>query len=217
MFNKMLLAISFLTSSIIISTDVVLDITPGTPDTCANPQLKLKKALSSKDVDAARRAIELGADVNFRKPQRMTALAKACSKNDEEMVKYLLTVPNIDVNRGDMLGFTPLMFACFNGHTNIVKILLDMQEVDVNATSAFIDWTALTCTGMSKTPKRKEVIDLLFTRKDIRIKGAVSQLFELNFSAAAYIVAKKYKKPIAITATSTTTDALGVLLALYNS
>ncbi len=58
--------------------------------------------------------------------------------DNTDMVKLLLEMENIDVNKGKPLYYsskepkTPLYYAVEKGHTDIVKLLLGMDNIDVN-------------------------------------------------------------------------------------
>lgn len=62
-----------------------------------------------------------------------TALIIASKKNYESIVKFLLSIPEINVNTLDSFHRTALMRACQSGHETIVKILLNISGMDVNA------------------------------------------------------------------------------------
>ena len=70
-----------------------------------------------------------------------TPLTAACYRGHEEIVRYLLSIDDINVNLQDNFGLTPLGVACENNHFEIVKILTQRQDIDVNALS--IDSTPL--------------------------------------------------------------------------
>ena len=64
---------------------------------------------------------------------KRTALMLACKKGCSEIVELLLSVPDIDYNRGDISGMTALHFACRKGDTKSVELLLKMPNINVNA------------------------------------------------------------------------------------
>ena len=71
---------------------------------------------------------ELKSDWNTRDKGGWTALMYACQHGNEEIIKMLLQVPNIDVNVQDEYGYTCLMAACTNclsSPSNTVQLLLD--------------------------------------------------------------------------------------------
>lgn len=70
-------------------------------------------------------------NVNYHKEMGMTALGLACSGGYEELLRFLLTVPGIDVNLGP-LG-SPLSIAARGGNENIVKLLLQVPNINIVA------------------------------------------------------------------------------------
>ncbi|CAM9172663.1 unnamed protein product, partial [Ectocarpus fasciculatus] len=97
-------------------------------------------------LEVSRLLVEHGADISVQTELGSTALMGACSKENLELVAYLLDVPGCDVNaRGYRDGQTALMVACMNEPSNsctaIVAILL-RRGADVNIQS-FAGLTAL--------------------------------------------------------------------------
>ena len=75
-------------------------------------------------IDVAELLIQKGDDINRVSPENEESLlATAVWTNQEEMAKWLLE-KGIDVNKSDVLGWTPLMISACLGLTNITKILL---------------------------------------------------------------------------------------------
>ena len=78
-----------------------------------------------------------------------TALHFAAVKNNIEIAKLLLSMPNIDVNiqtsstRSDYDKFTPLHFATSENNVEIVKLLLSMPEININIRTSSLGFTAL--------------------------------------------------------------------------
>lgn len=67
-----------------------------------------------------------------------TALQRAVESNRVEVVRYLLTLPELDVNENENTSqWTPLLAAAIHGFADIVKLLLEHPEVDVSAKSRF--------------------------------------------------------------------------------
>ncbi|KAJ5948554.1 hypothetical protein N7454_001861 [Penicillium verhagenii] len=80
-------------------------------------------------------------DVNGLTANGRTPLFWAVYEGHTEIVRLLLSAPDIDVNMGDtMTGVSPLFLAAgFDAsHTEIVKLLLDTPDVDVNMTASAI-------------------------------------------------------------------------------
>ena len=56
----------------------------------------------------------------------------AARKGHTEVVKALLAVPGVDVNKAEEDGWTAIMGPAWNGHTEVVRALLAMPGIDVN-------------------------------------------------------------------------------------
>lgn len=55
---------------------------------------------------------------------------RACISNDVERVRQLLSVPGLDINQGDYLGWTALHEAAVRGYEEVVKCLLNFNCYD---------------------------------------------------------------------------------------
>ena len=58
-----------------------------------------------------------------------TPLLAACQNNHVDVVKLLLAVENIDVNKPMNDSNTPLYYACQDDHINVVKLLLNVENI----------------------------------------------------------------------------------------
>ena len=65
-----------------------------------------------------------------KKYLRETALIKACSVGDSDLVSRLVPVAGLDLNYQDDLGSSAADRASYHGHTECVKILADTGRVD---------------------------------------------------------------------------------------
>jgi ankyrin repeat protein len=74
-------------------------------------------------------ANELGADVNGRGEDGLTALAAAAYLGYREIVRYLFEELGANVNSPDKLGQTPLFInlAAANGDLDVVRLLLTLR------------------------------------------------------------------------------------------
>ena len=68
--------------------------------------------------------LRLGADINFKTKEGMTALLGAIEKGDHVLVKELLNL-GADLSLGDNEGLTPIMKASLLGNINVVKVLVE--------------------------------------------------------------------------------------------
>lgn len=73
-------------------------------------------------------------DINAQDDFGNTALIYAASQGHEEIVKFFLQFPGININfKTDRTGFcTALTTAIFHGHENIVQLLLQESAINVN-------------------------------------------------------------------------------------
>ena len=68
--------------------------------------------------------LRLGADINFKTKEGMTALLGAIEKGDHVLVKELLSL-GANLSLGDNEGLTPIMKASLLGNFNVVKVLVE--------------------------------------------------------------------------------------------
>ena len=58
-----------------------------------------------------------------------TPLFVACLQGHVDVVKELLGVPNIDVNKADVNHVTPLLIACLGSHSEVIELLLNDERI----------------------------------------------------------------------------------------
>jgi len=92
---------------------------------------QLFNAVQSNNVEAAKKAIEAGAEVNARDKDSWTPLHEACYDGHTGLVRLLIEA-GADVN-GDNWGETPLHIVCSSGDLNMLRLLLKAPEKDLNA------------------------------------------------------------------------------------
>jgi len=80
-------------------------------------------------------------DVNQRNEYGWSLLGIACCKGYTQVVKALLTHPDIDINycghydinnSSNYVYCSPLFYACMYGHNDIVKLLLKRKDISIN-------------------------------------------------------------------------------------
>ena len=91
----------------------------------------LHDAVEKKDIDAARAALDKGADVNSPAPNAYTPLLNALVMTKQAEMAAMLLARRADPNKGTYDGYVPIMRAASEGMTDIFKTLLD-KGADVN-------------------------------------------------------------------------------------
>jgi len=99
------------------------------------------KAAKEGDLATLQRLSEewMGNDVmNWANPDHFgrTPLFSASSKGHTDIVKVLVSLPGIDINKADKNDVTPLLVACYKGRTDIVKVLVSLPGIDINKASS---------------------------------------------------------------------------------
>lgn len=85
----------------------------------------LNGAIYSRNADAVKRLIKLGANVNEQDRQfGYTPLSTATDVGDAKLAKMLIDA-GADVGARDFMGQTPLHNAAMNGRTSVMKVLMD--------------------------------------------------------------------------------------------
>ncbi|MCP4748815.1 MAG: ankyrin repeat domain-containing protein [Desulfobacteraceae bacterium] len=125
-------------------------------------------AIRNGDVKWAKKWIDAGADVNQADNNGITLLHLAAHEGHIEVVKLLLSHPNIDVNQADNNGITLLHLAARRGHVEIVKLLLSRPGIDVNKADNY-GWTPL---SMAAGRGHVEIVKFLLSRPGIDVNKA---------------------------------------------
>lgn len=120
-------------------------------------------------------------DVNAKGTYHETALILAARKNRADIVKFLLTIPGINVNDNSS-GESALTIASWLNLPKIVQILLTHPDIDVNARTSN-GGTALTTAAWSNNIK---VVELLV--KDPRIDANIQN----NYNNTALSMASSF-------------------------
>ena len=113
------------------------------PPTANAPDISIQHAVATGDIEAVKRHLNAGTDVNEKEKNAtinwrkgtseivFTPLHYAASGNHKEVVE-LLIAEGADVNAKTDAGFTPLCDAAQFGHKEIVELLI-AKGADVNA------------------------------------------------------------------------------------
>jgi len=101
--------------------------------------MSLFNAIRNRNVNATRKLLNNGVNVNQENKEGNTPLYRAVAFDHMEVVKLLLS-KGADVNKAKKDGDTPLTIASYEGHTEIVKLLLakgaDINKVDKDGETA---------------------------------------------------------------------------------
>jgi ankyrin repeat protein len=92
----------------------------------------LHLAAKHGDLPLARLLVKSGADVNAVSNRQFTPLAFAVTGQHLEIVKYLLTLPEVDLNTKTADHVAPLSIAITANSMRIARLLLADDRVDVN-------------------------------------------------------------------------------------
>ena len=78
-------------------------------------------------------------NINWSNPHsdEKAGIHVACLEGHREIVEYIITLPQINVNQRDWSDQTPLFIACWKGDEEIVKILSRDDRVDLNQKNEF--------------------------------------------------------------------------------
>lgn len=94
-----------------------------------------------------------------------TALILAACYKHEHIVRYLLTVPGIDVNARSKHGVTALSYAALSGYENIVKSLIQARGINIEAQDQF----GRTALNEAVEQKQDNVVKILLSIPGINI------------------------------------------------
>jgi ankyrin repeat protein len=100
-------------------------------------------------------------DLNYKSKKNRTALLVAIYYEQNDVVKLLLSHPNLDVNLRATIGLyccTPLMLAVNKENSEIVTQLLNHKKIDINMLS-IINITPLMCVSLNE---KLEMVRLFF-------------------------------------------------------
>ena len=130
---------------------------PPEPPTAKAPDISIHEAASSGNIEAVKKHLTAGADVNAKNGGG-TPLHFAALLGRKEIAEMLIS-KGADVNAKDEFGYTPLHHAAWNGHTEIAGLLIT-TDADVNAKDGW-EWTPL---HIAANKSHKETIELLIAK-----------------------------------------------------
>eukprot|EP01032_Pedospumella_encystans_P010647 gene10647-12431_t len=119
----------------------------------------LERAIALADFFSIFYLLEDGADVNTQTLPGATALIVAAHAGQAEVVRRLLTVPNIHPDFQEKDGWTALMFAAYSGNVDIVYMLLD-HGIDMGVQNV----QGMTALDVAKQFNQAEVAHILEQR-----------------------------------------------------
>ena len=136
---------------------------------------RIQDAIRQGDVAYIQNKITNGFDVNTPLNEfGNTILTEACADNKKEIVEFLLSQPEIDVNRPTKNGRSPLYIACYYGNVECVRLLLQRRDLDVNYNN-YMTPLMIICQHFSTTSTGKrgdtyfEMLTLILQRPDINL------------------------------------------------
>ena len=101
---------------------------------CGNPEADraLRLAARKGDIEAVKKSIADGADVNAKSESGTTPLQRAAQYGEKEVVELLISKGADLSAKEDIFGKTPLHYAAEEGHKETLKLLID-KGADVHA------------------------------------------------------------------------------------
>ena len=98
----------------------------------------LVKAVKDGNLDDCKILIEDGEDINWNAASQdmNTPLTRAAASGHLEICKFLMSKPDIDINKGGYYNRSPLLMSSWNGHESIVELLLGHPDIGPSLTRA---------------------------------------------------------------------------------
>ena len=108
----------------------VAEATQTKPPTAEAPDVSIHDAAELGDIEAIKKNLAEGIDVNERSYRGATPLHSA-AENEHKEIAELLILRGADVNLKDDSGITPLGYAVSESHSDITELLIN-KGADVN-------------------------------------------------------------------------------------
>ncbi|CAM6055622.1 unnamed protein product [Sphagnum tenellum] len=118
-----------------------------------------------------------------------TALHMAAANGNAEIVGVICAVPDIDLNKRDVFGYTPLHLACYSTHPKrheVIKILLASQSIDANV-AARAKGYYFTPLHLAVKAKSTGIVDMLLDWCPIGFKNILG-------TSRVHAIEKQYKE-----------------------
>ncbi len=109
----------------------IVELIRSIPDSSVVKDKAFHQAVKDKNLDSLQRWIALGVDPNVLDENKKTALHYAVEGNHFDMMRVLLDIPDIDINKPDGEGVTPL-YSVSNQLTTDVLALLIRNKADLS-------------------------------------------------------------------------------------
>ncbi|KAH6903928.1 ankyrin repeat-containing domain protein [Coprinopsis sp. MPI-PUGE-AT-0042] len=100
---------------------------------------------------------------------RRSPLMLAAHSGHLACAEALLSLPGIDINLGDLIGWNALMHAAYNGHIECMQRLVEVPDINVNAAGQE-GWTAFICAVCKGNTEAVKVLLGLHDRVDINAR-----------------------------------------------
>ncbi|OHT04194.1 hypothetical protein TRFO_28364 [Tritrichomonas foetus] len=146
---------------------------------CAKGYYEIVKFLAESD----------GMNINSTDNNGRTPLHWAV-QSDKEVVKYLIQLPRIDLNKENKMKSTPFLDAVILGKLEIVKLLANTHEIDVNR----VDKDGNTALHLACEKNDLEMIKFLISFIDPTIKNYNGEIFHSLTECTSYGNASFLKK-----------------------
>lgn len=143
--------------------------------------MNIFEAIEKNNIQKVKNLLDSGVNINVKYDEydqdsynNDTPLLFACLHNRIEIVKLLLTYPNIDINYINKDGFTPLNTVSFNGFRKIASLLLSYsKDIDVNIR----DVERASSLDLACEMNNTSIVELLLTHPNSKDKIDVNNEF----------------------------------------